>query len=121
MTNTQPWVACSTPNLAFCFTTVPYPTKISFYQASDCINTAVTTSASNCFSVAANAQMNCLPTPPAAFAMTGGGSYCQGGNGVAVGLAGSQINAVYTFSRMAMLRFLLLQEQVQHLALELFQ
>ncbi|MBK7031499.1 MAG: hypothetical protein IPH45_20925 [Bacteroidales bacterium] len=40
LSNTQDWTAGSLANLAFCFTTTPYPTKVSFYQASDCVNTA---------------------------------------------------------------------------------
>lgn len=35
-------------------------------------------------------------TPPSAFTVTGGGSYCAGGSGVAVGLASSSSSATYT-------------------------
>lgn len=35
-------------------------------------------------------------TPPSAFTVTGGGSYCTGGSGVAVGLASSSSSASYT-------------------------
>jgi subtilisin-like proprotein convertase family protein len=34
-------------------------------------------------------------TPPNSFNVTGGGSYCSGGGGVAVGLSGSQVGASY--------------------------
>ncbi|MCO5256667.1 MAG: hypothetical protein M9926_07895 [Lentimicrobium sp.] len=34
--------------------------------------------------------------PPVAFEMTGGGSYCEGEDGVAVGLSGSEIGVTYT-------------------------
>ncbi len=32
---------------------------------------------------------------PQAFAVTGGGAYCEGGDGVAIGLSGSQTNVLY--------------------------
>ncbi|MBK7213181.1 MAG: hypothetical protein IPH88_07790 [Bacteroidales bacterium] len=59
MTNSVPW-AQSQPNLTFCFTTTPYPTKISQYIAG--INTPMSTNLSNCYSVCAN---NVLNPPPA--------------------------------------------------------
>ncbi|MBL7783707.1 MAG: hypothetical protein JNM22_20900, partial [Saprospiraceae bacterium] len=34
-------------------------------------------------------------TPPTAFAVTGGGAYCAGGTGVAIGLSGSQTGVTY--------------------------
>jgi hypothetical protein len=37
-----------------------------------------------------------INTPPSAFTVTGGGSYCAGGSGVAVGLASSSSAATYT-------------------------
>ncbi len=36
--------------------------------------------------------------PPTAFAVTGSGSYCQGGSGLAVGLANSELGVTYTLS-----------------------
>jgi M6 family metalloprotease-like protein len=35
-------------------------------------------------------------TPPVAYAVTGSGSYCQGGAGLAVGVAGTQVGVIYT-------------------------
>ncbi len=34
--------------------------------------------------------------PPSAFTVTGGGSYCEGGSGIEVGLSGSETGVVYT-------------------------
>ncbi len=96
LTNTQPWTPNSLANLTFCFTTTPYPTKVSFYQDSDCVNTASPVSSSNVYSMALNLPLNATATPPAPFAMTGGGSYCAGGTGVEVGLAGSEMDVTYT-------------------------
>lgn len=58
MTNTVAW-AQAQPNLAFCFTTTPYPTKISQYISG--VNTAMTTNTTNCYSVCANGLLNPPP------------------------------------------------------------
>ena len=94
LNNTQPWVFSGTIclNPVFVFTTTPYPTKISWYDPG-CVNVALPVSSTNCFTVG---NLCGATPPPAAFAMTGGGSYCQGGPGVAVGLAGSELGVTYT-------------------------
>jgi len=97
LTNTVDFAAGSFANLTFCFTTTPYPTKTSFYQAADCINTAAPVSATNVYSMALNLPLNAPScVAPLAFAVTGGGSYCSGGVGLPVGLAGSEADVVYT-------------------------
>ena len=57
-------------------------------------------------------------TGPSAFAVTGGGSYCTGGTGVAVGLAGSasgvNYQLVYTLFRYPLQFILWLQQIQQH-------
>jgi hypothetical protein len=91
LTNSVPFAANTKASLTFCFTTVPYPTKVFQYVST--INTQLTSDATNCFSLASNITLN---APPTAFAVTGGGSYCQGTGGLAVGLAGSQVGVTYT-------------------------
>jgi hypothetical protein len=85
LTNTADWTASSIPNLTFCFTTVPYPTKISEYDAA-CLNTAIVVNASTCFNTNPSFILNAPSCVPTVFAVTGGGSFCQGGAGVQVGL-----------------------------------
>lgn len=59
LTNSVAW-AQAQPNLTFCFTTVPYPTKISQYISG--LNTAMSTNLSNCYSVCANGLLNPPPS-----------------------------------------------------------
>jgi frataxin-like iron-binding protein CyaY len=68
ITCTQPFTANSQANLAFNFTTVPYPTKIFRYI--DGVNTQVATSASNCFSMLTNIILNPAATGPTAYPVT---------------------------------------------------
>lgn len=96
LTNSIPWVSCTNADLTFCFTTTPYPTKISYYSASDCIGTAVTVNSTNCFSMASNQTLITPgPPPPIAFSVTGSGSYCPGGVGIQVGLSNSETDVTY--------------------------
>lgn len=60
LTNTNPFTACITPNLAFSFVAYPYPTKLSYYI--DGINTTYPVSPDNCFSNAVNQGLNCITT-----------------------------------------------------------
>jgi len=92
LTNTVAFPACSHADLTFIFTTSPYPTKVSIYTGG--LNTPCTMSSSNTFSNAANVGLNCAP--PALFNVTGGGSYCQGGVGLPVGLDNSELGTTYT-------------------------
>jgi hypothetical protein len=96
VTNTADFTSCSTANLIFCFTTTPYPTKISYYKQSDCIHTACTVNLGNCYSMASNQPFNYGMVSPSAFMVTGGGLYCGGGCGLPVGLNGSEVGVVYT-------------------------
>ena len=93
ITNTVPFTANSTANLTFNFTTTPYPTKVAQYIGG--LNTQLACSATNCFSNAANIVLNAASTAPVAFAVTGGGAYCQGGAGLPVGLANSEVGVNY--------------------------
>ncbi|MEI6061212.1 MAG: hypothetical protein WCR72_10915, partial [Bacteroidota bacterium] len=94
ITNTVAFTANSQANLAFNFTTSPYPTKVFQYIGGT--NTELTCTTSNSFSNASNIVLNASATPPTAYAVTGGGSYCQGGSGLPVGVANSQIGVTYT-------------------------
>ncbi len=55
ITNSVPF-AKARPNLAFCFASVPYPTKV--FQYIGRVGTQVTTTSSNCFSEGANPVLN---------------------------------------------------------------
>ena len=92
LTNTVPFVLCSQANLTFNFTTTPYPTKVSIYWEG--LNQPCAMTTSNTFSLATNVGLNC--PPPVLFNVTGGGSYCEGGTGLPVGLDGSEIGTTYT-------------------------
>ena len=61
ITNTVPFTAGSQANLAFNFTTAPYPTKVFQYSGIPCISTTLTTSTANCFSLATNPVLNGPP------------------------------------------------------------
>ena len=86
ITNTQPFTANSTANLTFCFTTVPYPTKIFRYQnadeASPGTNTQMVNDVTNTYSLLTNIVLNAAVTcnNPTAYNVTGGGSFCEGGS-----------------------------------------
>lgn len=56
----------------------------------------ITVQASHIVSNLTNDILNESAIPPSAFAVTGGGSYCFGGTGSAVGLAGSATGVIYT-------------------------
>jgi hypothetical protein len=88
------FTANSQANLAFNFTISPYPTKV--FQYIGVTNTELTCTTLNSFSNANNIVLNASATPPTAYAVTGGGSYCQGGSGLPVGVANSQIGVTYT-------------------------
>jgi len=96
LTNTADFTSNTHANLTFCFTTVPYPSKISYYEASSCTNMAAPVGSSNVYSMADNVCLNCVPTCPFPYQVTGSGSYCTGGAGLIVGLAGSEAGVTYT-------------------------
>ncbi len=92
ITNTNPFTSGSVANLTFNFTTSPYPTKVAQYIGTT--NTELACNTSNCFSNADNIVLN--PSAPTAFNVTGGGSYCDGEDGVVIGLDGSEVGVTYT-------------------------
>ncbi|NVO20472.1 MAG: T9SS type A sorting domain-containing protein [Bacteroidetes bacterium] len=63
--------------------------KCELYSSETCVTPAIATS--NVITM----TVMIIP-PPTAFAVTGGGSYCQGGSGAPVGLASSEANTQYT-------------------------
>src|SRR5258706_7281654 len=81
---TTPWVSGSTGiatiNSSGVVTGVSAGTSVITYKNSNGCTTTVTVT------------VNSLPT---AFSVSGGGSYCSGGSGVAVGLSGSQAGVNY--------------------------
>ncbi|MBK7212176.1 MAG: T9SS type A sorting domain-containing protein [Bacteroidales bacterium] len=92
LTNTVAFSVCSHADLAFCFTTTPYPTKVSIYTGG--LNQACPINVTTTFSNATNVSLNC--PPPTAYNVTGGGAYCQGGVGLPVGLDNSELGVTYT-------------------------
>ena len=94
ITSTVNFTPNSTPNLTFTSTssTSPlYATSISEYITN--VNTLLTVTAGTNAIVIGIPVLNSAPT---AFAVTGGGSYCQGGAGLPVGLANSETGVTYT-------------------------
>ncbi|NVO18465.1 MAG: T9SS type A sorting domain-containing protein [Bacteroidetes bacterium] len=82
------------PNLTWSFALANgYQTKMFAYVGST--NTDVTVQASHITSPLVNPILN-PPLPPTAYAVTGGGAYCQGTTGLPVGLANSEIGTTYT-------------------------
>jgi hypothetical protein len=97
ITNSVNFVTNSQAGLTFDFSSSVPHYKTSIYQYQSCVSVALTTSASNCFGVNyANIHLN--PPPAAtAYAMTGGGAYCDGATLFpAVGLSNSQTGVTYT-------------------------
>ncbi|MFT3751682.1 MAG: T9SS type A sorting domain-containing protein [Paludibacter sp.] len=79
------------PDLTWSFSlTNGYQTKVNAYIP---LATDITVQASHTTRHLANLIMNRLVTPQT---VTGGGSYCQGSTGVAVGLANSEVGVTYT-------------------------
>ena len=91
LTNTVPFGICQ-PNLTWSFLLANgYQTKMFAYVSN--LATDVTVQSSHTTNYLLNPILNSAPT---AFAVTGGGSYCQGGLGLPVGLANSQVGVTYT-------------------------
>ena len=88
------FVANSLANLAISASS-PGTTAVSFVVPAGTVTTCTPQILSNLLT---NAPLNAAVTPPAAFAVTGGGSYCQGAGGLPVGLSGSQLGVTYTLS-----------------------
>jgi gliding motility-associated-like protein len=97
LTSTVNFVANSTPDIVFLSNTVVtplYATRVSQFQGVTAIQLPVTPSINAI--VNGNPVLNPPSTAPAAFAVTGGGSYCQGNAGLPVGLVNSESGVTYT-------------------------
>lgn len=82
----------NTANLTWSFANPPsWPSKVQAYVGGSPINITVQASHTNVNLV--NMVLN--PPAPSVFGVTGGGSYCQGGAGLPVGLNGSQNGVTY--------------------------
>jgi len=80
------------PNLTWSFTVNPYKTDITAYVLG--WNTPITVQSSHTIIHLVNPLLN-PPSPPVAYAVTGGGAYCQGTTGLPVGLANSEVGVTY--------------------------
>ncbi len=95
LTSTVDFTANSTPNLIFCSSSVIsplYPTKVNAYIAG--LDTPITVTPGINAIVVGNPILN--ETLPVVFNVMGGGSYCEGGPGLPVGLDGSEAGVTYT-------------------------
>ena len=98
LTSTVDFTPNSTPNLIFCSSSDVsplYATKLGQFIAGD--ESPLTVTPGTDAIVYGNPVLN--QTPPASFTVTGGGSYCEGGAGLPVGLAGSEAGVTYTLYR----------------------
>ncbi|MCK9420964.1 MAG: hypothetical protein M0Q38_00005, partial [Bacteroidales bacterium] len=81
------------PNFSFNFTSSPYNTVVTAYnQTSPFLGVNITNAANHTVTTMTNPILN---APVMAFAMTGGGGYCQGSTGVVVSLSGSETGVNY--------------------------
>ena len=99
LSNTVNWTAGSFLNLTWnssAALTPLYATRVAQYIAS--VNTQLAVTPGSNALVCCNPQLNFTGAPPAAFAVTGGGAYCQGSGGLPVGLSGSQVGVNYTLT-----------------------
>jgi hypothetical protein len=97
ITSTVPFTANSTANLTFtssAATNPLYGTKLSQYIGTT--NTPLVVTPGVNALVLENPVLNPSATQPLAFNVTGGGAYCQGSDGLPVGLSGSEIDVTYT-------------------------
>lgn len=96
-TSTVPFTANSTANFTFtssAATNPLYGTKLSQYIGTT--NTPLVVTPGVNALVPENPVLNPSATQPVAFNVTGGGAYCQGSDGLPVGLSGSEIDVTYT-------------------------
>jgi len=97
ITSTVPFTANSTANLTFtssAATNPLYGTKLSQYIG--VTNTPLVVTPGVNAMVLENPVLNPSATQPVAYNVTGGGAYCQGSDGLPVGLSGSEIDVTYT-------------------------
>lgn len=95
VTSTVAFATNSKANLAFVSNTAVlplYPTRVAVYIAG--VNTQLSVIPGINAVVLENPALN--STMPVAYTVTGGGTYCQGGSGLPVGLANSQSGVNYT-------------------------
>jgi hypothetical protein len=98
ITSTVDFTANSTPNLVFNASTATsplYPTRVAEFISSTSTQLTVTPGANAI--VYDNPVLN--PPAPVQYTVTGGGSYCEGGSGVVIGLSGSEVGVTYTLLR----------------------
>ena len=98
ITSTVDFAASSTPNITFTANTATaplYPTRVAAFILSTSTQLPVTPGTNAI--VTSNPVLN--PPAPIAYSVTGGGSFCVGGSGVAVGLADSEAGVTYTLIR----------------------
>jgi len=96
LTSTVPFIANSTANLAFTSSSVInplYATRVNQYILN--VNTGLLVTPGTNALVTENPVLNPTATSPLAFNVTGSGSYCQGGPGLLVGLANSEVGVNY--------------------------
>jgi len=95
--NSVPFVPNSQANLSFWLMPTPPLTQAYQYVGSPCIILQAPTDTMNCYPGTSyrNIHLN-VPVLPTAYHVTGGGSYCAGGDGLPVGLNGSQVGVTYT-------------------------
>ncbi|MFA5417835.1 MAG: T9SS type A sorting domain-containing protein [Bacteroidales bacterium] len=79
-------------NIIYCFRVEP---TTDLYDVANTTLHQLTASGLTTFGVFTGKQQSNLPLP-LAFEVTGGGSYCEGGDGLPVGLSGSELDVIYT-------------------------
>ena len=97
LTSSVPFAANSTANMTFTSNTAVnplYATRVAQYIAG--VNTQLVVTPGTNAIVTENPVLNPASTAPAAFNVTGGGSYCQSSDGLPVGLSGSEADVTYT-------------------------
>jgi hypothetical protein len=97
LTSTVAFAANSTANLIFTSSAAInplYATRVAQYISG--INTQLTVTPGVNAIVLENPVLNPAAISPTAFDVTGGGAYCQGSDGLPVGLSGSEVDVTYT-------------------------
>ena len=75
---------------------IPYTATYTGLTAASHVITAKATDNEGLFTMSTPVNFSLSNAAPTTFAVTGGGSYCQGSTGLPVGLAGSQTGIIYT-------------------------
>ncbi len=95
LTSSLPFTANSQFNINWSFAAAPWPSKVYAYLPA---YTNVTVNANHVITNRNNPVLNPPAAGPTAYAVTGGGSYCQGGVGLPVGVANSEVGVTYTIT-----------------------